>query len=159
MKALVCLRSWRLSLITSKTHKLCWRQWQQARRLLLLKPISGLPARSPAPAFATPVAPTGPHPCTHPGLLITLRALITPLSSQGTAALFAGLPSGHRWQPDQVASHCSCRTSAWWPYRCCGLGVVTTPPSTCHFLAVICCLSWISWLFLTFPHSAPMLIF
>lgn len=47
----------------------------------------------------------------------------------------------------QIASHQSCSMSAWWPYLWCGLGVVTTPPSTCQFLAVICCLSWISWLF------------
>ena len=50
-------------------------------------------------------------------------------------------------RPSRIAPHRSCFTSAWWPYLWCGLGVVTTPPSTCQFLAVICCLSWISRLF------------
>lgn len=68
--------------------------------------------------------------------------------------------SGHRWQPARL--DCITRLLPHlflWPYQWCGLGVVTTPPSTCHFLAVICHLSQISWLFSAFPLSAPILIF
>lgn len=69
------------------------------------------------------------------------------LGDHGAVCILSIWLGTHGRKPSWIASHRGCSTSAWWSYLRCGLGVVTASPNTCPFLAVICCLSWISQLF------------
>lgn len=92
------LWSWRLTLATSNAETLCWRRWQQVRRLLFPNPISRLIPFGIAPVFALlptcSLAPTCLCPCRLPAAACLIASLYQAFASRVTTVLFAYFPSG-----------------------------------------------------------------